>query len=348
MRPPARPSPAIDRGLTGPGTVDGPVNGLPSDPAPVDPALVARFAADLAGLWRRPGRLALAVSGGPDSLALLLLAHAARPGEVEAATVDHGLRAAAADEAAAVSAICAALGVPHQTLTVSVPPGNVQSAARGARYAALAGWMGERGLTALLTAHHADDQAETLLLRLNRASGVAGLAGVRAAGQVPGTRLPLLRPLLGWRRAELGAVVAAAGLTPAEDPSNTDPRFDRARLRAALAGADWLDVPALARSAAHLAEADAALDWAAAREWQEAVSPGALGSYVYRPQAPRAVALRVLARLVEKLDGTAPRGSAVALLFDTLVAGQPGSLGGLVARPLPEGWSLAKAPARRG
>lgn len=338
MRPPARPSPATDRALT-PG---------PSDPGSVDPALVARFVADMAALWRRPGRLALAVSGGPDSLALLLLAHAARPGEVEAATVDHGLRPAAAEEAAAVGAICAALGVPHRTLTVTVPPGNVQSAARAARYAALAAWMGEHGLAALLTAHHADDQAETLLLRLNRASGVAGLAGVRASGPVPGSRLPLLRPLLGWRRAELGAVVAAAGLTAAEDPSNSDPRFDRARLRAALAGADWLDVPALARSAAHLAEADAALDWAAAREWQEAVSPGALGSYVYRPQAPRAVALRVLARLVEKLDGAPARGSAVAQLFDTLVAGQPGSLGGLVARPLPEGWSLAKAPARRG
>ncbi|MDE2619365.1 MAG: tRNA lysidine(34) synthetase TilS [Sphingomonadales bacterium] len=343
MRPPARPSPATDRALT-----PGPFAKGSLDPGSVDPALAARFVADLAGLWRRPGRLALAVSGGPDSLALLLLAHAARPGDVEAATVDHGLRPAAAAEAATVGAICAALGVPHRTLTVTVPPGNVQSAARAARYAALAGWMADHGLAALLTAHHADDQAETLLLRLNRASGVAGLAGVRANGLVPGSRLPLLRPLLGWRRAELGAVVAAAGLTAADDPSNTDPRFDRARLRAALAGADWLDVPALARSAAHLAEADAALDWAAAREWQEAVSPGALGSYVYRPQAPRAVALRVLARLVEKLDGSAPRGSAVAQLFDTLVAGQPGSLGGLVARPLPEGWSLAKAPARRG
>ena len=268
---------------------------------------------------------------------------------MEAATVDHGLRPAAAAEAAEVARVCAGLDVPHETLSVTVGAGNVQSEARHARYAALAAWMERRGLAALLTAHHADDQAETLLLRLNRASGVAGLAGVRAAGRVPaGTRLPLLRPLLGWRRAELAAVVEAAGLTAAHDPSNADPRFDRARLRANLAAADWLDVPAIARSAAHLAEADAALDWAAAREWQDAVKPGALGSYVYRPHAPRAVALRVLARLVTLLDGAEPRGSATAQVFDTLLAGQPASIGGLVARPLPEGWSFAKAPARRG
>lgn len=288
------------------------------------------------------------MSGGPDSLALLLLAHAARPGEVEAATVDHGLRPGAPQEAAEVARVCAGLSVSHETLSVIVTEGNVQSEARAVRYAALGDWMVRRGLAALLTAHHADDQAETLLLRLNRASGVAGLAGVRAVGLVPGTRLPLLRPVLGWRRADLAGVVAAAGLVPASDPSNQDPRFDRARLRAHLAEAHWLDVPAIARSAAHLAEADAALDWAAAREWQDGVRPGALGSYVYRPQAPRAVALRVLARLVTLMDGTEPRGSTVAQVFDTLLAGQPASIGGLVARPLAEGWSFAKAPARRG
>jgi tRNA(Ile)-lysidine synthase len=143
----------------------------------------------------------VAVSGGPDSLALLLLAHAAMPGLVEAATVDHGLRSESADEAAFVAEICGKLGVPHATLKVTVGAGNLQAEARAARYAALAGWMAERGLAALATAHHADDQAETLILRLNRGSGVAGLAGVRARGLVPGTRLPLLRPLLGWRRA---------------------------------------------------------------------------------------------------------------------------------------------------
>ena len=311
------------------------------------PALTTRFAADLAALWTGEGRLGLAVSGGPDSLALLLLAHAVLPGRIAAATVDHGLRAESASESALVGQICSELEVPHAALRVAVEPGNVQAQARTARYAALAGWMESEGLEALATAHHADDQAETLLARLNRGSGVAGLAGVRARGAVPGTRMPLLRPLLGWRRSDLGEVFALAGLTPAQDPSNTDDRFDRARLRKALAGADWLDVPALALSAANLADADAALEWAAQREWSECVAKGPMGLN-YRPTAPRAVALRVLARIVIELDGEAPRGSAVARLFDSLLARQPASIGNLVARVMPDGWSFTKAPVRRG
>lgn len=286
------------------------------------------------------------MSGGPDSLALLLLAHAVCGGRIAAATVDHGLRPESAGEAAMVGAVCADLGVPHQTLAVTVAGGNLQAKARAARYTALAEWIEREGLAALASAHHADDQAETLLLRLNRASGVAGLAGVRARGTMPGTRLPLLRPLLGWRRAELAQVVAAAGLRAVDDPSNASDRFDRARIRKAIAGADWLDVPAIAQSAAHLAEADAALDWAAAREWAERVEREPMG-LVYRPQAPRAVALRVLTRIVTELDGEAPRGSAVARLFDALAARQPASIGGLVARGLPGGWSFMKAPKRR-
>ena len=316
----------------------------------LDPALIRRFAASIGGLWPaagQEGRLAVAVSGGPDSLALLVLAAAALPGRVEAATVDHCLRPESADEAAMVATACAALGVPHETLAVTVADGNLQAEARIARYAALAEWMDRRGLGALATAHHADDQAETLLLRLNRASGVAGLAGVRAAGVVPGTALPLVRPLLDWQRAELAGVVASAGLVPVQDPSNADPRFDRARIRIALAGADWLDVAAIAQSAAHLADADAALGWATAREWAEGVKPGALGSFTYRPSAPRAIALRVIALLVTKLGEAEPRGSAVARLFDALAAGQPGSIGALVARPTVEGWSFMKAPVRR-
>lgn len=245
-----------------------------------------------------------------------------------------------------VARVCAGLGVSHATLAVKVEPGNVQAEARAARYTALAQWMERDGLDALATAHHADDQAETLLLRLNRGSGVAGLAGVRGRGHVPGTRRPLLRPVLGWRRSELAEVVSAMGLTPVADPSNTDDRFDRARIRKALAKAEWLDVAALAASAAHLADADAALEWAAQREWAECVERAPLG-LTYRPQAPRAVALRVLARIVTELDGTAPRGSAVARVFDALVARQPASIGGLVARALPEGWSFNRATQRR-
>ena len=291
--------------------------------------------------------MGLAVSGGADSLALLLLAHEALPGRIAAATVDHGLRSASAGEAAMVARACAGLGIPHAIVAVAVGPGNVQAQARVARYAALADWAAAAGLAALATAHHADDQAETLLLRLNRGSGVAGLAGVRARGLVPGTQLPLLRPLLGFRRADLAEVVTAAGFEPVSDPSNFDDQFDRARLRKALAGADWLDVSALAASAAHLADADAALAWAAQREWTECVRPAPLG-LTYRPQAPRAVALRVLARIVRELDGEEPRGSAVARLFDRLLARDTASIGNLVARATLDGWSFTKAPQRRG
>lgn len=290
--------------------------------------------------------MALAVSGGPDSLALLLLAHAALPGRIEAATVDHRLRAGSAAEAAMVADVCARLGVAHAVLPVVLAEGNIQAEARAARYAALALWMTERGLAALATAHHADDQAETLLMRLNRGSGVAGLAGVRARGEVPATRLPLLRPLLGWRRAELAEVVAGAGLTAAADPSNADERFDRVRIRQALAHADWLDAGSLAQSAGHLADADSALDWAARREWSEQVEKTELG-VSYRPMAPRAIALRTLTRIVAEFTGEEPRGSAVARLFDSLTAGQPASIGTLVVRPLPGGWSFNVAPVRR-
>jgi len=333
---------------------------MPPEPRPsaIDGAplssLISRFTADLGGFAAGEGRLGVAVSGGPDSLALLLLAHAALPGRIEAATVDHQLRAESGAEAAMVAQACADLGVPHEILTVTLPEGNVQAQARSARYAALAQWLARRGLAALATGHHADDQAETLLLRLNRASGVAGLAGVRAVGRVPVSGegeeqiggQPLLRPLLGWRRAELAGVVDSAGLTPADDPSNRNPKYDRARLRAALAAADWLDIPAIAASAAHLADADAALDWAAAREWRECVTKAPMG-LTYRPGAPRAIALRVIARIVTLLDGEEPRGGAVGRVFGSLLAGQPASIGNLVARAASDGWSFMRAPRRK-
>ena len=315
-------------------------------------SLAERFAADLSRVWpegtRDPAaKLGVAVSGGPDSLALLLLAAAARPAAVCAATVDHKLRPESAAEATEVARICAQMGVPHVILGVNVGDGNVQAEARAARYAALAEWMERENLAALASAHHADDQAETLLMRLNRASGVAGLAGVRERAPVPGAPSQLLiRPVLSWRRADLAAVVAEAGLTAANDPSNHNEAFDRVRLRKALAGAEWIDVEAVAQSAAHLADADAALDWAAAREFSEGVSREPMG-ILYKPTAPRAVALRVVARIVEMLDGEPARGGAIARVFDSLIARQPASIGALVVRPMPGGWSFSRAPQRR-
>lgn len=267
---------------------------------------------------------------------------------MEAATVDHGLRPESAAEAEMVAAVCAVLGVPHTTLKVELAPGNLQQEARLARYRALAEWQQARGLDLLLTAHHADDQAETLLMRLNRGSGVAGLAGVRPRGRNPASGGAVLRPLLGWRKAELEAVVRACGIDPVQDPSNADERFDRARLRKALRAADWLDPAALAQSAAWLAQGDAALAHYAEAEWDARItaSEGAI-TYCPAPGAPRETRLRVLARAVEQLGGEPPRLSQVADLLDALERGEGGNLAGVLARARGAGWVLRPEPPRR-
>jgi tRNA(Ile)-lysidine synthase len=300
----------------------------------------ARFAADLAALWPEDERearpLGLAVSGGPDSLALLLLAAEALPGQIAVASIDHGLRPEAAGEVALVGRIAGERGIPFAALKVSLAPGNLQAEARAARYAALSRWADEAGLGAIATAHHADDQAETLLMRLNRGSGLAGLAGVRPRGRIEGSETLLLRPLLGWRKAELAAVVTEAGITPAEDPSNTNPAFDRARLRAALAQADWLDPVQIAASAAHLAEGWQALEWYAELDWHEMVmreeSDSGAPGFSYCANVPRVIAIETILRIIRELGGHATRSEA-ARAWDRLWAGENASLGGVLAVP---------------
>ena len=315
------------------------------------PHLVERFRRDLDALGGSGEALAVAVSGGPDSLALLLLAVAALPGRVRAATVDHGLRPESPAEAAAVARLCGELGVPHQSLTVAVERAGegLQAAARDARYSALAGWMDEEGLGLLATAHHVDDQAETLLMRLNRGSGVAGLAGVRASGAVPGSggRLRLCRPLLGWRRSELRAIVDAAGIESAQDPSNVDEAYDRARLRRRLGEAPWLDPAAMARSAALLAEAEAALEWTAAPLFAARAEQGE-GWVVLRPQGlPPELLRRLVLRCLQAVaPGARPRGEALAGLIARLEAGEAGTLCGVKASG-GSTWRFEPAPPRR-
>ncbi len=308
----------------------------------------ARFAADLARLWPEGEdggeRLGLAVSGGPDSMALLLLAAAALPGRVEAATVDHGLRAESAGEAAMVARVCAGLDVPHQTLTVTVAPGNLQHRARAARYAALAEWAASRGLSALATGHQLDDQAETLVMRLNRGSGLAGLAGVRARGVAPGSELALLRPLLGWSRAKLADIVAAAGLEAAQDASNVDERFDRVRIRKALGQANWLDAEGLARSAALLAEAEGFVNEAIAELWQARVRQSPEG-WRFTPVASDFAATEIARRIIVELGGEARRSEA-AELVTRLRRGENASLGGTLVRVRGEEWVFEKEPPR--
>jgi len=294
--------------------------------------------------------LGLAVSGGPDSLALLILAQQIMPASIKVATVDHGLRAEAAEEAAHVAAICADLGVPHATLNVTVPAGgNVMARARAERYSALGAWAAREGLRHVATAHHADDLAETLLMRLNRASGIRGLGAMRERAMMPGrSDIMLLRPLLSATRAELVTVVERAGLTAAEDPSNLDPAYDRARVRKGLAEADWLDPMRLAASAVHLRDVADVLEFGARHEFAAQVSMSEDGRQLaYNPAAPRAVRFRVLEEVVTRLatEGS-PRGDELARLLEALENGEKATLSGVMCTPRAGIWHFAAAPPR--
>ena len=322
-----------------------------SDKSKIEP--IVRFRSVLDGLVPQQTTIGLAVSGGPDSLALLLLAAEARPLEVEAATVDHGLRPESRAEAEMVARVCERLGVPHKILTAAwdaKPESAIQERARMMRYRLLGEWALERGIGALLTAHHLDDQAETFLMRLARGSGVKGLAGMRRVTRVPGGAFSLIRPLLGWRHSDLEAVCAAAGIEPVEDPSNDDEQFERVRVRKALAQQDLLDAAAVAKSAAHLAEADAALHWAATLEWQRGVSENGEGIAYTPSDAPREIRRRIIRRAVLALategGGAEPRGRELDQILAAMVAGGNATLRGVLCVGGPE-WRFTRAPARR-
>ncbi len=301
----------------------------------------------IAGEARASGPVAAAVSGGPDSLALLWLAWQAFGSALCVLTVDHGLRPGSAAEAEGVRAHAAALGLEAAVLTLAeAPRGNsVQNWARKARYAAMAGWCRAHHVPLLMTAHQADDQAETLLMRLARGSGPAGLGGIWPARSLGGGVL-LVRPLLGVRRQELAAIVAAAGWRPVEDPANRDPRFDRTRMRTLLAREPLLDPLRLGRAAAALRESEAALQWAAARAWEGRVRRTGDALCLEVEGLPAELCRRLLARALEEM-GAVPRGGAVARLVDRLAAGGAGTLGGIAASATAEGWLLRPAPPRR-
>jgi tRNA(Ile)-lysidine synthase len=297
---------------------------VPTPNAPPEQA-VARFRADLLKCGCGPNQTyGICVSGGADSVALLLLAKVASL-KIKAVTVDHRLRAGSADEAEHVAALCAQLGVAHEIIILGTPEsGNLSDWARIARYAALRDWAEREGVDLLLTAHHADDQLETVLMRLNRGSGVAGLAGVRAR------QADLCRPLLGWRKAELVAVVNACGISAIDDPTNHDDAYDRARLRKYLAKSDWLDPQAAAISAAALAEANDALDWVVQGLLDDHLSGDQTMFTLTMPLIPRELSRRVLLACIRKLNPAAkPRGDALDALLVTLQHSKIATLAGV-------------------
>ncbi|MEM9725836.1 MAG: tRNA lysidine(34) synthetase TilS [Pseudomonadota bacterium] len=344
----------------------------PADPPDLD-RLRDQFAATLARLLNGERQLALALSGGGDSTALALLAASAREAlglDLIAATVDHGLRAEAAEEAESAAALCERLTIRHTTLPLEGPlaRGNLQAEARRARYAVLRRWRAAEGVRVLALGHSRDDLAETFLLRMARGSGVDGLAAMAETApeeltpseEEPGASGPLrrIRPLLFCRRATLREICRAAGAPWAEDPSNADARFHRVRARAALDALTplGLGVERLAKTAESLSRARLALEEGAAALLRRAASVDlTIGlirlSAAPLREAPTELALRAVARCLEWVAGAQypPRLESLEAALATIREGGRGrSLHGAILAPSGadgRDWTVCREPA---
>ena len=269
------------------------------------------------------GPLGVAVSGGGDSIALLMLLYRAGH-RVKAATVDHRLRPEAADEAAGVATLCAEYGISHTTLVWEHAKikGNLQAAAREARRGLLADWARAEGLQDIALGHTLDDQAETVLMRMARGSGVDGLAGMATKRCADG--LCWHRPLLAINRSELRAYLREIGVVWAEDPSNDDTRYDRIKARRALSALEplGLDAARLAETAAHMRRARAALEASTKALAQRCATLTAAGelrlALTSFATAPREIQLRLLSAALGWVAsaGYRPRFNALEALLD--------------------------------
>ena len=317
----------------------------------MDAETVAAVLAEFDRLVPAPSRgkpgLGVAVSGGGDSTALLILARRwadARGGTITAATVDHGLREESAAEAEAVAALCARLDVPHQTFRagkLTGAGGNLSAAAREARFALLAGWARDHDLSAVLLGHTLDDQAETVLMRLARGSGAEGLSAMQAGVRRLGVFW--LRPMLGVRREALRDLLRGEAIGWIEDPSNEDTRFDRIKARRALAQLAPLGIDAegLARTAQHLQRQRRVLERAMDEMARRARRWGGLGEVRLDTAALAEdepdTGLRLLADSLVRVSGAdyRPRFRALSAVFEALLAGQaaPATLSGCLIRP---------------
>jgi len=295
------------------------------DHSPISVAQAKRLFAD----WKSAPAIVLAVSGGPDSMALMWLAARwrralARGPRLVAVTVDHGLRTEAAREARDVKRLARSLEVPHRTLrwTGAKPKTGLPAAARAARYRLLAQAARSNGATHILTAHTRDDQAETLLMRMLRGSGIAGLAAMTRVSEREG--LWLARPLLDVSKAQLVATLNRARINFADDPTNRDVSYTRPRLRALMPAlaAEGGDSKNLARLAARLARANAALEvladgaerYLALRDRNDAARFG-FDAAAFAGLAEE-IRLRLLKRAIDRVghEGTAELGKLEAVL----------------------------------
>ena len=281
--------------------------------------------------------IGLAVSGGADSLALMLLTvHWAstleHPPDLIVYSVDHGLRREAEAEVRLVIGEAQRLGLVARGLRWEgdKPTSGLQAAARQARYQLIGAAMRDDGASVLLTAHHRDDQAETVLMRMAHGSGLEGLRGMGVLAEVEGVRV--FRPLLAVPRDTLLAIVAMAGLIPVADPSNDDRHYERVRWRQALPqlAALGLDAERLTQLAQRAGEADAAIARWAATSLSDLVTVDALGAarltVAGLGKLPRAVGVKLLAHLLDITGGgQRPRAlGVVERLHDSLVLAAPG------------------------
>jgi len=292
--------------------------------------------------------IGLAVSGGADSLALMLLAREwaatlSQPPAIFVYSVDHGLRAEAVDEVAFVLREAARLGLTARGLRWDgpKPTAGTQAAARAARYRLIGNAMRADGVNVLLTAHHQDDQAETVMMRLAHGSGLEGLRGMDAMSDVHGVRV--FRPLLGVPRALLGAVVSEAGLAPVSDLSNADPHYERVRWRQAmllLAGLG-LDASRIAQLARRAGDADEALSQLAEPRLAGLVSVDPFGaarlSVSGLAALPRAIGVKLLSRVVDRVGGDRRQHAlgVVERLYERLLARERTAftMAGITVRP---------------
>jgi tRNA(Ile)-lysidine synthase len=311
-------------------------------------------------------RLLIAVSGGPDSMALLTLLYRWRlklggGPKLFSATVDHRLRPASRREAASVTEYASKLKIPHGILVWQgkKPETGLQNAAREARYKLLVALAEKIDADAIVTAHTLDDQAETILMRMARGSGFSGLAGIRAKSKREG--IALLRPLLGVPKSRLIATLEEAGIGYAQDSSNLDPRFTRPRLRrlASDLAAEGLDAERLAGIAGRIARADAALE-AVADELQAAMAAGRKpnGSGLEFPngtffRVPDEIGIRLLGRAVEAAGDEGPvELGKLETLYESLKAARKAgaavrrTLAGAVVGLDQDRVTIARAPAR--
>ena len=287
-------------------------------------------------------KILLAVSGGPDSLALLAMAHHCFPQQIAAATVDHQLRKEARAEAEYVAQICAERGITHHILTPeNAITGNIQSAARNARYALLQNCADEFGYAHIATAHHADDQLETLLMRLSRGSGVDGLAGVRAVNG------RIIRPMLAFTKSEIMDICEAAKIRPVDDPSNHILDFDRVKIRKWLAAAPpMLNAAAATRTAAAMDDASKALDWMTENLAAERMRIDGNAHILDAGNLPRELQRRLLITLFARLQPDKQhRGEAIDRLIKALLRGETSTLGDILCTG-GRYWKFTPAPPR--